>query len=294
MIEAVSDRFDEARPRLRGIAYRILGIASDADDVSQDAWIRWNAADQDSIDNVDAWLTTVATRLSLDRLRRRKREEDSYVGPWLPSPLVTRASDPADVAEMSDSMTTAFLLLLEQLTPDERAAFLLADVFGESFDSIATTLDRTTASCRQLASRGRRKLRSVNDERRDDAAASGEVVARFLAAIASGDERTALSCLNDDVVYLGDGGPDHRAARRPVRGPDRLVRLVMNLWGRIPPEWSAESALVGGFPGVVIDTGSGVYSATSFEVVDGRIIRVLSTVNPDKLAGTEVATETIE
>jgi RNA polymerase sigma-70 factor (ECF subfamily) len=280
----VSDPFEQARTRLTGRAYRIVGSFADADDVVQDAWLRWEAADRDEIDNPDAWLNTVVTRIAIDRLRRRKREQERYVGPWLPTPIVERAADPADLAALSDSMTTAFLILLETLTPDERAAFLLADVFGERYDSIASAMGRTPESCRQLASRARRKLRDAEQARRDATAASNEVVRRFLTAIATGDEAGAVACLAPDAVYVSDGGPTQRAARHPVREPERIVRLLISLWRRWPDSWTFEPALVGGVPGVVIDAEDRVFSATGVEVVDGEIVRINSLINPDKLA----------
>jgi RNA polymerase sigma-70 factor (ECF subfamily) len=290
----VSDVFDAARARLSGRAYRILGSFADADDVVQEVWLRWNAADQDMIENPDAWLNTVTSRLAIDRLRQRKREEASYTGPWLPTPLVERAPDPADVAELSDSMTSAFLLMLETLTPDERAAFLLADVFGDRFDTIATSMGRTAESCRQLASRARRKLRDAEQQRRDETRASNDVTRRFITALATGDEEAAIRCLSPDAVYMSDGGPDHRAARHPVHEPQRIVRLLMHLWRRWPDSWKFEPALVGGFPGIVIEMEQRIFSVTGVEVVAGRIIRITSIVNPDKLAGIERARTTLE
>jgi RNA polymerase sigma-70 factor (ECF subfamily) len=290
----VSDAFDAARARLSGRAYRILGSFADADDVVQDVWIRWNAADQDVIDNPDAWLNTVTSRLAIDRLRQRKREEERYTGPWLPTPLVERAPDPSDVAELSDSMTSAFLLMLETLTPDERAAFLLADVFGDRFDTIATSMGRTAESCRQLASRARRKLRDAEQQRRDETRTSNDVTRRFITALAAGDEEAAVRCLAPDAVYMSDGGPDHRAARYPVHEPQRIVRLLMHLWRRWPDTWTFEPALVGGFPGIVIEMEHRIFSVTGVEVVDGRIIRITSIVNPDKLAGIDRPRSTLE
>jgi RNA polymerase sigma-70 factor, ECF subfamily len=209
-------------------------VLADADDVVQEAWLRWSAADRAEIDNTDAWLNTVVSRLAIDRLRRRKREEERYVGPWLPSPVVQRVDDPADAAELADSMTTAFLIMLERLSPDERAAFLLADVFGERYDSIAVSLGRSAEACRQLASRARRKVRDAELARRDELGASDELVRRFLTALAIGDEATAVACLAPDAVYVSDGGPHRRAARVPVREPARIVRLLVNLVRRWP------------------------------------------------------------
>ncbi|WP_166657427.1 RNA polymerase sigma factor SigJ [Ilumatobacter fluminis] len=290
----MSDVFEAARARLTGRAYRIVGSFADADDVVQEAWLRWDSADQVEIDNADAWLNTVVSRLAIDRLRQRKRDEERYTGPWLPTPLVERSTDPADLAELTDSMTSAFLIMLEELTPDERAAFLLADVFGDRYDSIAASMGRTPESCRQLASRARRKVRAAEQRRRDATAASNDLARRFITALATGDEAEAVRCLAPEAVYLSDGGPDHRAARRPVREPARIVRLLMNLWRRFPESWTFEPALVGGFPGLVIEIGDEVSSVTGVEVVDGRIVRITSILNPDKLVTMNRPRNTLE
>ena len=287
-------RFEAARARLTGRAYRILGVLADADDVVQEAWLRWSAADRPRIDNPDAWLNTVVTRLAIDRLRRRKREEERYVGPWLPSPVVQPIDDPADAAELSDSMTTAFLIMLERLSPDERAAFLLADVFGERYDTIADSLGRSVEACRQLASRARRKLRDAEQDRVDAHRASDELVRRFLTALTAGDEATAMACLAPDAVYLSDGGPHRRAARLPVRGRDRIVRLLVNLVQRWPPPCRFRPALVGGLPGVLVELDGRILSATGVEVVAGQVVRITSVLNPDKLAATERPASSLE
>ena len=287
-------RFEAARPRLTGRAYRILGVLADADDVVQDAWLRWSDADRETIENADAWLNTVVTRLAIDRLRRRKRDEERYVGPWLPSPVVQAVDDPADAAELADSMTTAFLIMLEQLSPDERAAFLLADVFGERYDTIAESLDRSVEACRQLASRARRKLRDAEQDRVDAHRASDELGRRFLVAVSSGDEATAVACLAPDAVLLSDGGPHRRAARLPVRGPDRIVRLLVNLVQRWTPACRFRPALVGGLPGVLVEVDGDIMSATGVEVVAGRVVRITSVLNPDKLAAAERPAASLE
>jgi len=289
-----TDVFEAARPRLTGRAYRIVGTLADADDVVQDAWLRWERADRTLIDNADAWLNTTVSRLALDHLRARKREEDRYVGPWLPAPLVERVADPAELAELSDSMTTAFLLMLERLTPDERAAFLLADVFGDRYADVAATLGRSPESCRQLASRARRKLRDGHAERRDAARAASDVARRFLVALAIGDEQGAIECLAPDAVYLGDGGPDRRAARRPVTGPERIVRLLINLQNRLLAAGEFIPALVGGLPGVAIERDGDLYAVTGVEVVDGRVVRITSQLNPAKLRGVQRPRSAIE
>ncbi|CAN5391347.1 sigma-70 family RNA polymerase sigma factor [soil metagenome] len=285
----MTNAFEASRARLSGIAYRLLGGSADIDDVLQEAWLRWERADKLTIESPAAWLTTCVTRLALDRLRKRKRDQVHYLGPWLPTPVLSNVGNPADAAELADSMTMAFLIMLEELTPDERVAFLLADVFGERFDTIADILQRTSESCRQLASRARRKVQESQSNRRDELHASRVVVDRFLEAILNGDERSAMQCLSEDIVSLSDGGPDRHAARRPVHGRDRVYRLLHNLWGRIPATWNVQPAVVGGYPGLVFSDQSGIKLTTSFEVVDGLVVRTITILNPDKLAGIDQA-----
>ncbi|HZJ26882.1 MAG TPA: RNA polymerase sigma factor SigJ [Acidimicrobiia bacterium] len=274
--------FADARPRLVGLAYRILGSYSDAEDVVQDAWLRWSGADQSVIENPNGWLTTVVTRLALDRLRRGQREQERYVGPWLPEPLVNRG-DPASMVEMADSLTTAYLLVLEELSPEERVAFLLVDVFGEPFRSVAEILDRTDEACRQLASRARKKLRRGNEATHQLDASERAAAERFIAALATGDTDTALDCVADDAVLISDGGPNRRAARRPVQGRDRVVRFLVNIAARRPPNLNWSLATVGGFPGAVFYDGNEPLLTLSFEAIDGLFARVFIVSNPDKL-----------
>ncbi len=293
-VSTATETFEAARPRLTGRAYRLLGVLADADDVVQDAWFRWERADQQQIENADAWLNTTVTRLALDRLRARTREQERYVGPWLPAPLVERAVDPGEVVEIADSLTTAFLMLLEHLTPDERAAFLLADVFGERYDAIAASMNRTPESCRQLASRARRKLRDADEGRRDEQRAAIAVTERFLLALAAGDTATAVGCLAPDVVYVSDGGAERHAARRPVRHPDRVVRLMTNVHGRLPDTWLIEPAWVGGCPGIVVRDGDRLVSTLSCEVAGGQVVRLTAVLNPRKLSGVERPARSID
>ena len=282
--------FEAERARLTGLAYRLLGSVSDAEDVVQDGWLRWQAADRAAIESPPAWLTTVVSRLGIDRLRARRREQERYVGPWLPEPLVgpllaEEAAGPAEVAELSDSLTTAFLLLLEELTPTERLTVLLADVFDEPFASVAEILDKSESAVRQQAVRARRKLRAAAPSGRPAADAEQIRTAEaFLAATALGDLDTVMSLLAPDVVMLSDGGPHHRAARRPVVGPHRVARLVVNLAGRIPPEATITLESINGSPGAVVRVSGRVTFVVAVEIVDGLVHGITSVVNPDKLA----------
>ncbi len=225
-VQAV-DVFEAERPRLLGLAYRILGSAVDAEDVVQEAWVRWQAAT--GIERPAAWLTTVVSRLALDAWRAQQRKREDYVGPWLPEPVATEA-DPAERAEMADSLTFGFLVLLDELTAVERVVFLLADVFGESFADISATVGKTEAACRQIASRARRKLQQSKPHRPEERLAlpGARVAHRSLA----GDVAATMALLDPDVVLTSDGGPHRHAARRPVIGADRVTRLLVNITQR--------------------------------------------------------------
>jgi RNA polymerase sigma-70 factor (ECF subfamily) len=279
--------FARERPRLVGFAYRLLGSVTDAEDVVQDAWFRWDRADRDSIERPAAWLTTVVGRLGLDRLRARQRERADYVGPWLPEPLV-REPDPSEFAEVSDSLTTAFLILLERLNPLERLVVLLADVFGESFSAVAEIAGRTEPAVRQIAVRARRKL---HDGERPLAqpsptAEQREVAARFLRAAVMGDRDAVVALLHPDVVLLSDGGAERHAARRPVVGAHRVERFVLNLARRLGGT-SSSAVDINGAPGVVVRVGSTPVFVLGIEVTEGRVQRMTVVLNPDKLQGVD-------
>ena len=293
-----SEVFERERPRLTGLAYRLLGSLTDAEDVIQDAWLRWQRVDRSTIERPEAWLTTVVSRLGLDRLRVRQRERDRYVGPWLPEPLV-RLDEPVDQreptlaqpggdperhAELADSLTTAFLLLLEELSPTERLTILLADVFDESFASVAVVLGKSESAVRQQAVRARRKLRDAAPAARPPSDPEQLRVAEaFLAATALGDVDTVISLLAPDVVLLSDGGPDHHAARRPVVGPHRVSRLMLNLASRLPANAVIDVRWVNGSPGIVVRVGGAPVFVVAVEVGDGLVHGVKVVVNPDKL-----------
>ncbi len=221
------DPFEAARPRIRGLAYRMLGTLADADDVAQDTWLRWQAAGGEHIANTEAWLVTTATRLCLDRLRSAARTREIYPGPWLPEPIVTEPG-PEGAAELADSLTLGFLVLLEQLAPVERAVFVLADVFDVPYAEIAATVGRSPAACRQIASRARRRLRP--DKRPHQAAAADrELVDGLLRALAAGDVAEVVARLAPQVVCVTDGGPQKRAARRPMVGAGLVARFLTHL-----------------------------------------------------------------
>jgi RNA polymerase sigma-70 factor, ECF subfamily len=223
------DAFEDERPRLTGLAYRITGSLADAEDAVQEAWIRWSALEPGSVDNPAAWLTTVTSRLALDSLRAQRRRREVYVGPWLPDPVATTRSV-EETAELAESLTLGFLVLLDSLGPLERVAFLLGDLFGEPYPVIAEVLGKSEPACRQLTSRARRKMRSAGPSGSapgpSPAAASAELLMRLMDSVLAGDEATALRLLDPDVVLVTDAGPARRAARRPIIGAEQVIRYV--------------------------------------------------------------------
>jgi RNA polymerase sigma-70 factor (ECF subfamily) len=285
--DARTEEFEALRPRLFGIAYRMTGSVGDAEDACQDAWLRWQRVDRDAIDNAEAYLVRVVTRLALDRLQSAQRRRETYVGPYLPEPLVAEdaVTQPEVAAELADSLTLAFLVLLDELSPKERAVLLLHDVFGYAFDEIATMVDLSPAACRQLASRTRHKLDHERSSlRRPDEAREHELVGNLLATIASGDIDSVMALLAPDVVLLSDGGAHRHAARRPVVGADRVARLVVNLARRLLPTSEVRMVQVNGETGLLFLQDGRPDSTLSFSFTpDGRVRRFYSQLNPEKL-----------
>jgi RNA polymerase sigma-70 factor (ECF subfamily) len=275
---AGDEAFAVERPRLLGLAYRILGSVSEAEDVVQDAWLRWSAADQAVVERPAAFLTTVVTRLSLDRIRSLSRRRETYVGPWLPEPVAIERG-PEEQLEMAESLTLGFLLVLDRLSPVERAVWLLAEVFGEPYALIAEAVGKSEAACRQVASRARRRLR---EERPAPAEAlDADVLARLLTAVAVGDLEQVLALLDADVVLVSDGGESQRAARHPVVGSDRVARFVLNLAKRYPAS-DVRLADLNGSPAVLFES-SGMPVVVTGEQSNGKVTRIFIILNPDKL-----------
>jgi RNA polymerase sigma-70 factor, ECF subfamily len=274
------DPFEEARPRIRGLAYRMLGTLADADDVVQDTWLRWHAANGAHIANAEAWLVTAATRVCLDRLRSAARTREIYPGPWLPEPIVTDPS-PESAAELSDSLTLGFLVLLDQLAPVERAVFVLADVFEVPYAEIAATVGRSEAACRQIASRARRRLRP-DKQLYKTAAADRALVKGLLRALASGDVNEVVARLAPQVVCITDGGPKRRAARRPVVGSDRVARFLIAIARRYR-HVATRPAVVGGAAGAVLSAGDTIQQVMAVTSRDGIVTSIYFVGNPDKL-----------
>jgi RNA polymerase sigma-70 factor, ECF subfamily len=284
--------FEGERPRLTGLAYRITGSLADAEDVVQEAWIRWAGRDHDRVDNPAGWLTTVTSRLALDRLRAQRRRREVYVGPWLPDPVPT-ARNVEETAELAESLTVGFLVLLDCLGPSERVAFLLGDVFGEPYPVLAEVLGKSEAACRQLVSRARRKVHSARPGAGASVPipASAELLVQLMDSVLADDEERALSLLDPDVVLVSDAGPARRAARHPVVGVTRVRQLLKGGWrlfgfktrpsrDELP---AAHVTDINSSPSLVLDWPGGPVVITG-EAVDGRITSIWVRLNPDKTA----------
>src|SRR5438045_2319041 len=261
-----AERFARARPRLLRVAYSELGDVGEAEDVVQEAWLRLERADADAIENLDGWLTTVVARLALDRLRSARVRREAYVGPWLPEPLASE-EDPADRVTLDESVSYALLAVLEQLSPAERTAFVLHDVFDLPFDDVADVVGRTPEAVRQLASRARRHV--TGEGRPRFAAAPGEhdrAVRAFGQAVAEGDLEGLVAVLDPDVVWTSDGGGRATAARKPVRGRARVVRA----WAALSRKAAREPTeiMLNGRLGLLLAGGDGNRAALSFVIGD--------------------------
>jgi RNA polymerase sigma-70 factor, ECF subfamily len=284
-----ADAYEDLRPLLFSIAYRMLGSVSDAEDVVHEAFVRYQRAlaDDVAVESPKAWLSAVVTRVAIDHLRSARVKRETYVGEWLPEPLVTDdgAGDPAAIVAQADSLSMSFLVLLERLTPVERAVFLLHDVFDYDFEEVGRIVKRTPATCRQHAVRARRFI--ADSRPRFDASESerDELVSRFIAAAGRGDVGSLIEALAEDVIVQGDGGGKVPQWSAPIVGADKVARMFAGLGrqvGRIGA--SFEQHRINGQPGVIFrGPKGGVMAVMSFEVVDGRVTSIRSIVNPDKL-----------
>ncbi|MFF2506443.1 RNA polymerase sigma-70 factor [Streptomyces sp. NPDC058067] len=286
-IDTVTDVFEEHRPVLMGVAYRMLGRVADAEDVVQDAWLRWSQADRDEVREPRAYLVRVTTRLAIDRLRQAQARREAYVGPWLPEPLVTdfgaSAPDTAETAVLADSVSLAVLVVLESLSPLERAVFVLREAFGFPFAEIATTLERSESAVRQLAGRARRHV----DERRPryevDPAERRDLTERFLAAATGGDLAGLMTLLAPDVRLVGDSGGKSKAPLRVVESADKVGRFVHGVAGK-GAGLTVRFVEVNGGPAVLLLDEGKPDTVVQLEIAGGRIQCVYLVRNPDKLA----------
>jgi len=283
--------FAELRPLMFSIAYRMTGSISDAEDIVQEAFLRLTRVlrDGERIDSPRAYLATVTTRLAISHLRSARVRRETYVGEWLPEPLVEGSTpfgpDPAEHAEMSDSLSMAFLIMLESLSPTERAAFLLHEVFGYSHQEIADIIGKSEPNCRQIFARARRHVDEGKPRFEASREQRDEVSRRFFEAIGGGDLAGLLELLAPDVVMVGDGGGKGQARRQPLAGRDGVARFLFGLFRQVERQGvRAEAVLVNGQPGAVAyDAQDRVVSVFALDIADGQVQTIRSVVNPDKL-----------
>ncbi len=268
------------------VAYEMLGSAADAEDVLQETWLRWAEVPLDEVRDVRAYLVRITTRLALNRIRTLSRRRESYVGPWLPEPLLT-APDVAEDVELADSLSTAMLLVLETLGPTERAVFVLREVFDLPYDEIAAAVDKTPAAVRQIAHRARnhvdaRRPREVVGEAQRQA-----VTERFMSAVATGDLQSLMDVLAPDVVLITDGGGVKQAALRPIHGVDKVLRFLVAVMALAPGEPSAQRTTVNGGVGIRLMVNDELDTIATMRVENGLVTGLYLVRNPDKLRRVE-------
>jgi RNA polymerase sigma-70 factor, ECF subfamily len=282
--------FERERGRLFGIAYRMLGSVSEAEDVLQDAWLRWHGVEHGTVENPSAYLVRLVTRLCIDTLGAARNRLTEYVGPWLPEPLVKteEREGPAALQELADDLSTAFLLMLERLTPVERAVFLLRESFDFSYREIAEIVGKSEENCRQIDHRARKRLAEGRRPAKADPAERDRLLGGFMAALKEGDLDGMVKLLARDATLYSDGGGKVRAALKPVPGGESVARFLLNIWRQAPPGWEMRTAQVNSRPGLLNLVGGHLFSVVSFEVEEGLIREIYIVLNPDKLARVEV------
>jgi RNA polymerase sigma-70 factor, ECF subfamily len=277
--------FEQHRAKLRGVAYRMLGSRADAEDIVQDAYLRWHGAAKADVRSAEAWLVTVVTRLSIDKLRQAKVERETYKGPWLPEPLVENEAPPADAAtELASSLSVAFLVVLERLAPEERAAFLLREVFETAYTEIAQILGKSEPACRQLVSRAAKRVHAERPRLQVSEEARTRLLDRFVHALMTCDREAMLQVLAADAAWISDGGGKARAALKPVLGGDAVARFALGVIGRHASHATFRTVNVNGESGLALYFGGQLISVMSIRTDGFRILDVFSTLNPDKLS----------
>lgn len=276
--------FGQYRRRLFGIAYRMLGTSADAEDIVQEAYLRWHKADTEEIESPEAWLVTVTTRLSIDRLRSLAKERETYIGPWLPEPLFAqKIRTPEEELEFADNISIAFLVLLERLSPSERAAFLLHDIFDCSYREIARIIGKNETACRQMIHRARARVRSEKPRFETNEADKRRLIEKFIQATRAGDEETLLSLFAEDASMTSDGGGRVTAARKPIEGRRKIARLYSQIGKKGAAVANSQIRQINGELGVVTTAFGQVFAATTFEFDGDKISRVYQVMNPEKL-----------
>jgi RNA polymerase sigma-70 factor (TIGR02957 family) len=281
------DNFENYRELLFAVAYRMLGTVADAEDAVQDAWLRWSGTDRSQVRDPRAYLVRVVTNTAVDRLRSARAKRESYVGPWLPEPILT-SPDVSEEVELAESVSMAMLVVLETLTPLERAVFVLREVFGFPHAEIATALDRSEVSVRQVARRARAHVQARRPRQPTEPAEHRRVMAEFGAAVLGGDINRLMAVLAPDVVLWTDGGGKVPAARRIIEGADKVARLVVGGWQRgysgvSMADMRLQTADINGGPALLFEGPEGLLAAVLLEITGGRLTAIHLVANPDKL-----------
>ncbi|WP_157420038.1 RNA polymerase sigma-70 factor [Actinomadura kijaniata] len=282
-VGAATEAFVAHRNLLFTVAYEMLGSAADAEDVLQEVWLRWAGVDLDEVRDRRAYLVRITTRKALDRLRTLGRRKESYVGPWLPEPLLT-TPDVAEDVELADSVSMAMLLVMETLGPTERAVFVLREVFDLDYDEIAQAVDRTPATVRQIAHRARAHVAARRPRDVVSPAESRAALQAFQRALETGDLQGLLDVLAPDVVLLSDGGGVVHAVRRPITGADKVARLLAVGWNKVGAWTSVEPVQVNGHPALVLRRDGGIHGVAAMRIEDGLVTGLYFVVNPEKLS----------
>lgn len=276
--------FQRHRSLLFSIAYRMLGSVADAEDVVQEAYLRWREVPETEVRSPKSYLSAVATRLAIDRLRSARAWREEYIGPWLPEPLVSdRSEELADPAELDESLSMAYLVLLESLNPVERAVFLLREVFDYDYEEISSIVGKGEGNCRQIARRARQAVAARRPRFEHSPEQERRLTEQFVEACVSGDMEGLVGLLSEDVTLWSDGGGKVAAAPYPIHGPERVARFLLGVLRTVPPGFFARLARINGGPGIVGYVEGRPTSVVALEVADGRFIGVRIVVNPEKL-----------
>lgn len=276
----MSEDVSEFRPLLFSIAYRMLGRVTEAEDMVQEAFLRWHRQDGAQIREPKAWLTTAVTRLCIDQMRSVRRQREEYVGVWLPEPVV---GDEDAAAELADSLGTAFMMMLEELTPVERAAFLLREAFGHDYAAIAEITGKSEANCRQMVSRAKTRLGKAEEVKPTSTEEAERLVKEFLTACETGELKDLMALLTDDAILYSDGGGVVRAAIWPIYGPDKIGRMFLGLRERAIAGWENRIVTINGSTGVITKRRDGSVDVTTFAMEGCKLKAIYLVRNPHKL-----------
>jgi RNA polymerase sigma-70 factor, ECF subfamily len=284
MMDDRTTTFQRHKPKLYGIAYRMLSSAADAEDILQDAYLRWYETDAGRVQIPEAWLTTVVTRLCIDRLRSCRSEREAYLGPWLPEPLIGEMSAAADArSELDSDLSMAFLVVLERLAPLERAAFLLHEVFDCGYPEIAGILGKTESACRQIVHRASVRVHAARPRFKVSNDSRTRLLEKFMAALRAADQAALLALFAEDATYTSDGGGKVKAARKVIEGATHIARFLSGVWRRYLTDLTHRLVNINGELGLLMCVKGIPFSVISIETDGSRILAAYTVLNPDKL-----------